>query len=302
MRPFWPRHSPHFMRLRVAVRPFEGPAVIGLSGGADSLSLVAAAAAEGKDVEAVVVDHGLQEGSRKVAEKAAEQARNLGIKATVVPVKVTGDNLEAAAREARYAALHKAAGARDVWVAHTADDQAETLILGALRGNPSGMSARSGTLVRPLLGVRRADTVGACAELGLQVWHDPMNTDSAFRRVRVRNEVIPLLSEILGGDATGALATTANRIAEDNAYIEDNLEVTTDCAELAADPPALRTRKVARWLNDLGAGASQSSISDVLALCTEWHGQGPVHVGGGLQVRRIDGRLRASKLRWGNHD
>nr|WP_245533828.1 tRNA lysidine(34) synthetase TilS [Corynebacterium lubricantis] len=286
------------MRLRVAVRPFDGPAVIGLSGGADSLSLVAAAAAEGKNIDAVVVDHGLQEGSREVAENAAQQARDLGVTARVVAVNVAGENIEAAAREARYAALHNEAGDRDVWVAHTADDQAETLILGALRGNPAGMSVRSEKLVRPLLTTRRADTVAACEELGLKVWHDPMNHDPAYRRVRVRHEVIPLLSEILGGDATSPLATTANRIAEDNSYIEAHLETgleaTTDCATLAADPPALRTRKVARWLNDLGVGASQSSISDVLALCTNWHGQGPVYVGGGLQVRRIEGRLRAT--------
>ena len=74
MQPFWPRRSPHFLACRQAVRPFDGPAVIGLSGGPDSLALVAAAAAEQKDVSVMVVDHGLQPGSADVAERAAAVA------------------------------------------------------------------------------------------------------------------------------------------------------------------------------------------------------------------------------------
>lgn len=299
MQPFWPRQSPNFLAVRRAVRPLEGPAIVGLSGGADSLALVAAAAAEAKNVEAVVVDHGLQDGSDEVAENAANQARVLGIPAQVRTVEVAGENVEAAAREARYAALAEAAQGREIWVAHTAEDQAETLLLGALRGNPVGMKSRAGALVRPLLQVRRAQTQAACKELGLNAWQDPMNTDPAYRRVRIRHEVLPLLGEIIGGDAVAPLATTAERIAADNTYIEDSgITTTTDCAELASNPAAIRTRRIAQWLNDIGVGASQSSISDVEALCTRWHGQGPAHVGSGMQVARIDGRLVASPLAW----
>lgn len=293
MQPFWPRVSPHFLRIRRAVRPWEAPAVIGLSGGADSLALVAAAAAEGKNVEAVVVDHGLQEGSGEVARHAARQAEELGIPARVVTVQVDGKNIEAAAREARYAALYEVANARDVWVGHTADDQAETFLLGALRGNPTGMSARSGQLVRPLLECRRADTAGACEELGLEVWNDPMNQEPAFRRVRVRNEVLPLLHEIVGGDATEAIAYAADRLAADDDYLGQLAPPTVDCAELAADHPALRTRKIAAWLHTLGVGVSRSSLSECSALCTDWAGQGPIPVGGGVAVARREGQLVA---------
>ena len=190
--PFWPDRSPAFLKLRRAVRALasEDPVLIGLSGGADSLGLVAAALAEGRDVLALCVDHGLQSDSATVADRAVAMARSLGAEARSVKVQVKPGNIEAQAREARYKALMTAAAAesRSVWVAHTMDDQAETYLLGSLRGRAVGMPV-SGTVIRPFLSVRRADTVAACAELGLEVWHDPMNADPRFRRVRVRTEV-----------------------------------------------------------------------------------------------------------------
>ena len=112
MEPFWPRRSPHFLACRRAVRGWTEPAVIGLSGGADSLALVAAAAAERLDVTALVVDHGLQEGSAEVAWRAAEQARNFGVPAEIATIQIThtGKGTEADARQARYAALFEHAG------------------------------------------------------------------------------------------------------------------------------------------------------------------------------------------------
>jgi len=297
MRPFWPRRSPHFLECRRAVRPFDGPAVIGLSGGADSLALAAAAAAEGKNVRAVVVDHGLQAGSAGVAEAAAGKARAWGIPAEVVRVQVGEGNVEAQARRVRYAALLEPGG--DVWVAHTADDQAETLLLGALRGNPSGMARRTGRVVRPFLGVRRADTAGACRELGVQPWEDPMNADPAFRRVRVRREVIPQLGELIGGDAVPALARTADRIARDGELIASisELEPTDSCAELALDPGPVRRRRIAAWLVSHGVAVEGSQLAAVEALVTGWHGQGPVDVGGGRAVRRVGGMLELVQRR-----
>ena len=106
-------------------------------------------------------------------------------------------------------------------MAHTADDQAETLLLGALRGRVAGMPERTvvegARVVRPFLQVRRADTEGACAELGLEVWQDPQNADTNFRRVALRREVIPQLSRIIGGDAVPALAQAAGDAALDDA-------------------------------------------------------------------------------------
>ncbi|MBC3178338.1 tRNA lysidine(34) synthetase TilS [Corynebacterium lujinxingii] len=292
MEPFWPRRSPHFLACRRAVRGFDGPAVIGLSGGPDSLALVAAAAAEKKDVSVVVVDHGLQPGSAEVAERAAAAAREFRFSATVAKVTVGPGNVEAAARQARYNALLEHGG--DVWVAHTADDQAETLLLGALRGNPSGMAARNGRVVRPFLTIRREDTVGACEELGLDPWHDPMNNDPAFRRVAVRTGIIPTLTELIGGDAVPALAATADRIAEDQALIERlvDLTPTTSCAELGRDAGAVRRRRLAKWLLDEGMRVQGDQLAAIEALVTDWHGQGPIPVGGGRAVVRVDGELR----------
>ena len=292
MEPFWPRRSPHFLACRRAVRPFagSGPVVIGLSGGPDSLALVAAAVAEGVDATAVVVDHGLQEGSADVAKHASEQASRFGIPATVVPVTVADspDGVEAAAREARYAALFAHAGSSEVWVAHTADDQAETLLLGALRGNPAGMPPRDGRLVRPFLTIRRADTVGACAELGIEPWHDPMNEDAAYRRVAIRTTIIPQLSELIGGDAVPALAAAADRIAADNQLIASLVDVTatSSCASLAVDPPAVRRRRLAAWLLEHGVPVQRDQLAAIESLVTDWHGQGPINVAGGAVARR----------------
>ena len=200
-------------------------------------------------------------------------------------------NVEAAAREARYAALLEQG--RDVWVAHTADDQAETLLLGALRGNPSGMAQRNGHIVRPFLNIRRADTVWACAELGLEVWNDPMNDDPAYRRVAMRQSIIPALSDLLGGDAVPALAATANRIAADQALIEQlaDLTPTTSCVELEGDAGPVRCRRLARWLLDEGVRVQGDQLAAIEALVTNWRGQGPIAVGGGRSVARIDGKL-----------
>ena len=291
MEPFWPRRSPHFLACRRALRPFDGPAIIGLSGGPDSLALAAAAAAEHKDVRCVVVDHGLQDGSAAVAERAAQTVEAFGLAAEVVRVDVTPGNLEAAARSARYEAL--LAYGSDVWVGHTVDDQAETLLLGALRGNPSGMAPRNARIVRPFLGIRRADTVGACEELGLDPWHDPMNADPAFRRVAMRNQVLPLLSELLGGDAVPALAATADRIAADQALIASltDLAPTTCCAELKADAGPVRRRRLAAWLLGEGVPVQGDQLDAVEALVVDWRGQGPVAVAGGRAVVREGGQL-----------
>ena len=111
-----------------------------------------------------------------------------------------GPNFEARAREARYAALERARerlGATAVLVGHTRDDQAETVLLNVLRGagvpGLAGMPARRGTVVRPLLGVPRADLAAVCARLLLSPLDDPMNADPAHRRVWLRREVIPAL-------------------------------------------------------------------------------------------------------------
>ena len=305
-KPFWPRVSPHFLACRRGVRAaaLDHAVAVGLSGGADSLALMAALVAEGHDVLALCVDHGLQDGSRAQAERAAEQARKLGARARVLNVEAgaTGQkSMEAAARVARYRALAAACVAEEleVAVAHTADDQAETLLLGALRGRVTGMSERSevegSRVVRPLLNVRRADTEGACAELGLSAWQDPQNADTHFRRVALRREVIPQLSRIIGGDAVPALAQAAGDAALDDAALRT--PPTTDCADLAAMAEPRRRRAIAAWLVSEEVEVTRRAVGDVGKLCTHWHGQGPVavrsarQVGQRLEVARIGGKL-----------
>ena len=305
-KPFWPRVSPHFLTCRRGVRAaaLDHAVAVGLSGGADSLALLAALVAEGHDVLALCVDHGLQDGSRAQAERAAKQARKLGARARVLNVEAgaTGQkSMEAAARVARYRALAAACADEglEVAVAHTADDQAETLLLGALRGRVAGMSERSevegARVVRPLLNVRRADTEGACAELGLSAWQDPQNAETHFRRVALRREVIPQLSRIIGGDAVPALAQAAGDAALDDVALRT--PPTTDCADLAAMAEPRRRRAIAAWLVSEGVEVTRRAVGDVGKLCTHWHGQGPVAVRSARQVRqrlevaRIGGKL-----------
>lgn len=311
--PFWPRVSPHFLACRRAVRAarMDRTVGVGLSGGADSLALCAAMIAEGHDVIALCVDHGLQNGSREQAERAARQAESLGARARVLAVQVpeeAGNSLEAVARQARYQAMSAAArrktarrgeGQLEIAVAHTADDQAETLLLGALRGRVAGMPERAvvegARVVRPFLQVRRADTEGACAELGLEVWQDPQNADTDFRRVALRREIIPELSRVIGGDAVPALAQAAMDTARDEEYLAT--AATADCAELAALPEPRRRRAIAAWLIERGVKVTREGVGGIGKLCTNWHGQGPVAVssarqaGQRLEVARIGGKL-----------
>ena len=215
--------------VRSAVRTFrrDHPEIgddvcVGLSGGADSLALLAAAVAEFDQVTALIVDHGLQADSAEVARDAAAAARGLGAGAEVVVVVVEkgGSGPEGEARAARYSALDAARRGRPVLLAHTLDDQAETVLLGLGRGSGArslrGMAAWDEPWGRPLLGVRAADTRAACRALGLTWWDDPHNLDPAFTRVRLRREVLPLLEDVLSGGVAEGLARTAELLGVDD--------------------------------------------------------------------------------------
>lgn len=303
---YLPRRSPHFADCRRAVRntvaaTSASRVAIGLSGGADSLALVAAACAEGLDVTALCVDHQLQPGSDAIAASAAKTARSMGASAEVLPVTVdnaTGEGMEAAARTARYAALRLYAGSRPLWVAHTLDDQAETLLLGVLRGKATGMSRIGRSVVRPFLGLRRSDTYGACRELGLEPWEDPHNSDARFRRVALRTQIIPQLSALVGGDVIPPLAQAAQRAHEDDAFIATHLPPPSpelDCA-VSELPRAVRTRSILSFLRGHNIQPSTAVVEAIDALIVDWHGQGGVAVGrtatgARLVVRRKNGTL-----------
>ncbi|GAA1086648.1 tRNA lysidine(34) synthetase TilS [Tsukamurella spumae] len=308
------RPGPAALRVRQAVRAWHaahgsGPTVaVALSGGADSLALLTGVLAEGLDVVALVVDHGLQDGSAEVAGRTATLARELGARgAEVLTVTVDGaGGPEAAARDARYAALDAARGGAPVLLGHTLDDQAETVLLGLGRGSGArslaGMAPWARPYGRPLLGVRRADTRAACAELGIAPWDDPHNLDPRFARVRIRTEALPLLEEILGGGVAEALARTASSLRADNEALDglapalSGVEARVD--DLAGLPAALRIRALRAWLGGRGARAlTGAHLAAVDALVTDWHGQGPTAIPGGspgrrLQVSRAGGILR----------
>lgn len=291
--PAWP--------VRAAVRAFRrahpelgGDVCVALSGGADSLALTAAAVTEFTHVTALVVDHGLQPGSRAVAEEAAAAARRLGAAAEVLAVVVapTGAGPEADARAARYAALDAARRGRAVLLGHTLDDQAETVLLGLGRGSGArslrGMAPWDAPWGRPLLGVRATDTRAACRAAGLGWWEDPHNADAAFTRVRIRREVLPLLEEVLGGGVAEGLARTAALLRADDDELDRLAAAVPLPADGALDVPALEplpaavlARVLRRWLVSGGVPSPTSAhLGAVAALVTDWRGQGGVAVGG----------------------
>ncbi|MEH3130654.1 MAG: tRNA lysidine(34) synthetase TilS [Mycolicibacterium neoaurum] len=293
-------------QLRSAVATFAGrylgdvrPWAVALSGGADSLAL-AAVAAMLRPTTALIVDHGLQDGSDRVAATARDHAMQLGcVDAQVLRVEVgaTGGP-EAAARTARYRALGGGRDGMPVLLGHTLDDQAETVLLGLGRGSGArsiaGMRPFDDPWCRPLLGQRRATTMAACAELGLTPWHDPHNTDPRFTRVRLRTEVLPLLEEVLGGGVAAALARTATALREDSEALDALADThatdgdALDVSALAVLPSAVRRRVIRRWL--LGSGAcdlNDGQLRGVEALITDWRGQGGVAVPNGVPGERL---------------
>lgn len=290
----FPEPSPHFVTIRNAVRGRVPSSVaVGLSGGPDSLALTAALVAEGVHVTALCVDHGLQDGSREVSEEAARIARSWGADAEVIPINVAASaatSTEAAARKARYRAFAEWGGT--VCVAHTMDDLAETFLIAGLRGMTAGMQKTAeiegAQIIRPLLAVRRADTVATCQEIGVTPWSDPQNDDPAFTRVRVRKEVLPLLGDIVGGDAVPALAQAARRTQAE----ATRMAATTVPLATKDLPDATRHDIIAGALRAAGAKVSKPHLEGVDKLLTRWHGQGPRDVGGGLVALRISDAIK----------
>ncbi len=281
--------------VRAAVRRAlpDGPVAAAVSGGADSLALAAALAFERPGAQALVVDHGLQPGSAEVAARAAEQCAGLGLSAQVLAGRSAPG--EAAARDLRYRLL-EAAGAT-VLLGHTRDDQAETVLLGLARGSGArslaGMAAVRGPFRRPLLDLERAVVRQACAEAGLQPWEDPHNADAAYARSRVRASVLPLLEQELGPGVAAALARTARLLREDADALDALTPTTSDCAELAALPAALRSRALHRLAADTcGRAVTAAHVDALRALVEDWRGQGPVALPGGAWLRREGGVLR----------
>ena len=294
------------------------PVLVACSGGADSLALLAAAAAgartEGWHVVGATVDHGLQDGSEQQADRVVATMAALGAAETVsarVRVEAQGLGPEAAARQARYAVLDQMAerfGADVVLLGHTRDDQAETVLLGLARGSGgrslAGMRRTFDRYRRPLLDVSRDDTVTACQVQGIEVWDDPHNADPRYTRSRVRTRVLPLLEEELGPGVARTLARTADQLRADMDLLDDLAEtayadlgggLVLTVEGLAAHPEAVRRRVLRLAVLAAGAPASEVTHEHVVAvdaLVTGWHGQKWVDLPGHLRARREDGRVQ----------
>ena len=261
-----------------------------VSGGPDSLAMLHAlhciVDSHGLTLHVAHVDHGLRPLSGQDAGFVRERAGALGLPCTVAPVTVPrrrdGSFPEAAAREARYRALARLAeaqGAAAIVTGHTLDDQAETLLLHAVRGSglaglramavlgPSPVAGAAARLFRPLLGVRRAETLAYCRQLGLSPLEDETNSDARIPRNLLRLEVMPLL-ERLNPRAAEALARLAAMAGGAQDFLDAALDaewpslaaaggaVALDRERLRALHPALRALAVRRACAEAGGSAT----------------------------------------------
>jgi tRNA(Ile)-lysidine synthase len=313
---------PSVAAVRLGVRRALAPlspgdtVLVGCSGGADSLALLSATVFEarkpGLRVVGVTVDHGLQVGSAEQATRTVRQMATIGadetFTVTVSVEDVAGVGPEAAARQARYAALGQVAdhvGAAVILLGHTRDDQAETVLLGLARGSGgrslAGMRRAFDRYRRPLLDVSRLDTETACQVEGIEPWVDPHNSDPGYARVRVRTRVLPVLEDELGPGVAATLARTADQLRCDMDLLDDlaearfaELGTPLDAATLGAEPDALRRRILRLAALAAGSPAAELFHEHVLALdalVTDWRGQRWVDLPGHLRGVRRDGAV-----------
>ncbi len=311
------------LAIRQAVRPWVEAAdariLLGVSGGADSLALAIATYLECKsaniEVVAIIIDHQLQPESAMVALRCKEELLRIGfnsVEILTVTVDVQ-DGMEASARRARYAAFEEmiAKYRPDYFLlAHTKNDQAESVLLGLARGSGtrslSGIAPVNGIYIRPLLDIDRSTTEQACLENAVAPWVDPHNSDLQYARVRARREVLPVLESNLGPGVIDALARSARILREDAdaldllalEYLEGHDPRNLLAEELLLLPKAVRIRVLRSALYTAGVpdGAlTADHLAPVEALVTDWHGQGEISLPGGVKVARISGRLSLSE-------
>ncbi len=290
--PLLPDGATHADLLARCTFPAPGSAVTcAVSGGADSLALLLLATAGGCDVTAVHVDHGLRADSARDAQVVAAAASELGAAFRAERVSVdAGPNLEERARQARFAVLR-----HDVLTGHTADDQAETVLLNLLRGAGLDGLAGMGPGRHPIIRLRRGETRDVCAAAGLTPVEDPSNVDPRFRRNRVRRELLPLLDDLAERDVAALLARQADLLRDEAAFLDELAAALdpTDARALAAAPPPLARRAVRSWLRDDHPPAA-AAVERVLAVA---RGEArATEIGGGRRVARTAGRLRLESV------
>lgn len=274
---------------RCGFAPGGTAAVCGVSGGADSLALLVLATAARLDVTAVHVDHGLRAGSTEEANLVASVATRFGAAFRAERIDIApGSDLEARARSARRGVL--GAGAL---TGHTADDQAETVLINLMRGaGVDGLAAMVPSPSKPLLGLRRADTEALCIAFDLTPFNDPSNADPRFVRNRVRHELLPLVADISERDPVPLLVRTADR-ARAAAGTIDELASTidpTNCQQLRSIKREIAAAALRSWLRDHAGHppsfAELERVFDVVGLRST-----ATELSGGRRVRRSGGVL-----------
>lgn len=327
------RQSPEFLRHGEHEPAADAPLVlVACSGGRDSMALAAVShivcASLGLRCGAVIIDHQLQNGSDAVADQTAQRCHKLGLEPVLVravEVHDQGEGLESAARTARYQALCDTAhecGAACVLLAHTMDDQAETVLIGLLRGHgidmvagmPPATMRQDVRFLRPLLDITRADTTGICDDLSLDYWDDPTNGEQMDGplpggyplRSRIRHDLMPVLRQLAGVDVARHLSANARLIRYDKEYLDrqsaaveaqtvrvtpgatqgSDVAVTIDARLLAEEPPSIRLRVVAHALSEVRIAASAAHIEAIDRLIVDWHGQKAVCLPSGYSANR----------------
>jgi tRNA(Ile)-lysidine synthase len=290
----------------------EGRSVLlAVSGGADSTALLMGTArvapALRLRVEVATLNHGLRLESEAEVQAVACLAAGQGLPCHVRELHLSpGPGLEARAREARYAALEalrRERGLDAVATAHTASDQAETLLMRLARGTAlrgaGGIQASRAGLVRPLLEVTREEVLDFLAAGDVSFWTDPMNSDPAFFRTRIRKDALPALSRAAGYPVEARLASFARHAAEDDALLSrmaDEAWTRLALEDGSLDAPGvralespLRRRVLARLLGMAGVLADDATLARVLAAVERG---GSATLGRGLVLRAASGRVR----------
>lgn len=273
--------------------PSATPVSCAVSGGADSMALMVLAVNHGLHVTAHHVNHSLRHDSDADVELVSSLAQQLGVEVVTHRVSVEhGANLEARARSARYDVLPS-----DIMTGHTADDQAETMLINLMRGAATqGLSAMTPGICRPLLQLRRTDTHALCAELDISVVHDHTNDDTSYLRNNIRHNLLPAMNTMSQRDLVPILTRAANVMRDDNELL-DLLAAAldpTDAVALTAAPIALARRALRTWLSH-PYPPDQATIERVLMVASG--ARLACDIGGGREIRRSKQRLVLGSVR-----
>jgi tRNA(Ile)-lysidine synthase len=324
-----PTNSPSYLKARGQVISVlekisdankEESILVGVSGGADSLALakVLFDVKQSLHIVPVIVDHSLQENSAEVAEKAKKTLIDIGYsEISIFKIQVElNDGIEASARRARYQAFHSALEkyqSNALLLAHTLDDQAETVLLGLSRGSGSrslsGMKIVAKPFFRPFLELSRSDTEAICDEFKIEYWVDPFNSDLNLFRSKVRKVLRPVLEDTLGPQIYSSLARTAKILQNDQDYLMievnnflkslgglDKLELpfVLELDTFSKLHSAIRIRIFRELLYHFGANSGKINFSHLLTmdeLISNWHGQKGLDLPGEITLTRKEGKL-----------